>query len=76
MKSEKGRSELNKEKRNRKDVHIDQYRVDRQHERSGGDHDREERRKRDEKEMKRGTYLRIMRNMIRPKEGEVKGGDR
>ena len=76
MKSEKGRSEPNKEKRNRKDVHIDQYRVDRQHERSGGNRDREERGKRDEKEMKRGTYLRIMRNMIRPKEGEIKGGDK
>jgi hypothetical protein len=32
--------------------------------------------KREGKEMKRGTYLRIMRNMIRPKEGEVKGGDK
>jgi hypothetical protein len=34
------------------------------------------RERKDEKEMKRGTYLRIMRNMIRPKEGEVKGGDK
>jgi hypothetical protein len=50
MKSEKGRSEPNKEKRNRKDVHIDQYRVDRQHERSGGNRDREER---EGKEMKK-----------------------
>ena len=57
MKSEKGRSEPNKEKRNRKDVHIDQYRVDRQHERSGGNRDREERGKRDEKEMKKGNVL-------------------
>jgi hypothetical protein len=76
MKSEKGRSEPNRERRNRKDVHIDQYEVDRQHKRSGGNRDRGKREKRDEKEMKRGTYLRIMKNMIRPKEGEVKGGDK
>jgi hypothetical protein len=49
MKSEKGRSEPNRERRNRKDVHIDQYEVDRQHERSGGNRDRGKRGKRDEK---------------------------
>jgi hypothetical protein len=47
--SEKGESEPNIERRNRKDMHIDQYGVDRQHERSGGNRDREKRGKRDEK---------------------------
>jgi hypothetical protein len=49
MKSEKRRSEPNIEKRNRKDVHIDQYGVDWQHKQSRGNRDREKRGKRDEK---------------------------
>ena len=69
MKSEKGRSEPNKEKRNRKDVHIDQYGVDWQHERSGGNPDREKRGKRDEK----GERSDIQ---VRSKEGKGKGGDK
>jgi hypothetical protein len=48
-KKRKRRSEPNIEKRNRKDVHIDQYGVDWQHEQSRGNRDREKRGKRDEK---------------------------
>jgi hypothetical protein len=69
-KKRKRRPEPNIEKRNRKDVHIDQYGVDWQHEWSGGNRDGEKRGKRSEK------GERIIRNMIRPKEGEVKGGDK
>jgi hypothetical protein len=47
--NEKGESEPSIEWRNRKDMHIDQYGVDWQHERSGGNRDRGKRGKRDEK---------------------------
>jgi hypothetical protein len=44
--SEKGESEPNIKRRNRKDMRIDQYGVDQQHERSRGNRDREKRGKR------------------------------
>jgi hypothetical protein len=65
----KRRSEPNIEKRNRKDVHIDQYGVDWQHERSRGNRDREKREKRDEKGERSDMQ-------VRSKEGKGKGGDK
>jgi hypothetical protein len=74
MKSEKGRSEPSIEKRNRKDVHIDQYGVDRQHKRSGGNRDRGKRGKRDEKEERSDMQVRSKEGKEKRGESEGKGG--
>jgi hypothetical protein len=74
MKSEKGRSEPNIERRNRKDVHIDQYGVDRQHEQSGGNRDRGKRGKRDEKEEHSDMQVCSKEGKEKRGESEGKGG--
>jgi hypothetical protein len=73
-KERKRRSEPNIEKRNRKDVHIDQYGVDWQHERSRGNCDRGKRGKRDEKEERSDMQVCSKEGKEKRGESEGKGG--
>jgi hypothetical protein len=62
-KKRKRGSEPKMERRNRKDVYIDQYGVDQWHKQSGGGHDMEEKGKRDRK----GALFRCsMKSMVHP----------